>query len=304
MNGIIVIDKPAGITSSDVVGKVKKILKAGKVGHTGTLDKFATGVLPVCLGEATKAIPYLDESFKEYEATMRIGYATDTFDPEGKVVRTGDIGKTSRNDIELCFAENTGTFLQIPPMFSAVKKNGVRLSKIARLGKEVERSARTVTVELLELLEFSPPFARFFVKCSRGTYVRALADDMGINLGCMAHLSQLRRLGSGRFSLEQSSTLEDLENGSFKLICIDDALSHLKSVCILEDAAKIVKNGGLLRGRHLSGLGVTDFRKNDIVKLTRCDRVVSLAKSLACGADVENLKDEPIFKQIRVFGSH
>ncbi len=304
MNGIIVIDKPAGITSSDVVGRVKKILKAGKTGHTGTLDKFATGVLPVCLGEATKAIPYLDESFKEYEAIMRLGSATDTFDPEGKVVRTGDVGKISRNDIELCFAENTGTFFQVPPMFSAVKRNGVRLSEIARLGKEVERSARKVTVESLELLEFSPPLARFFVKCSRGAYIRALADDMGVRLGCMAHLFQLRRLGSGSFSLAQSSTLEDLENGSFKLICIDEALSHLKSVCIPEDAAKIVCNGGLLRGRNLTGLGVADFRENDFVKLTRCGRVVSIAQSLACGAEVENLKDEPVFKQIRVFGSH
>ncbi|QMU56099.1 MAG: tRNA pseudouridine(55) synthase TruB [Candidatus Mycalebacterium zealandia] len=303
MNAIVVIDKPDGITSSDVVNRVKKNLKVRKAGHTGTLDKFATGVLPVCLGEATKAIPHLDESFKEYEATMRLGVATDTFDLSGKVTGEGDVGKVSRNDIISRFKENTGTFLQIPPMFSAVKKNGVRLSEIARLGKEVERNARTVTVESLELLEFSPPLVRFSVKCSRGTYVRALASEMGETLGCMAHLVQLRRLGSGKFSIKESATLQDLEAGNFTLISVDGALSHMKSVRIDEDAARIVGSGGFLSATHLSGCGC-DFRKGDVVKLMRNGAVASIAEFVADAREVENLKDVPVLKQIRVFGSH
>ncbi len=304
MTGIIVIDKPDSITSSDVVNRVRKILKVRKAGHTGTLDKFATGVLPVCLGEATKAIPYLGESFKEYEATMRLGFATDTFDLTGRVTRTGDVGKVLPDDILSCLAENAGTFLQVPPMFSAVKKNGVRLSEIARLGREVDRSARRITVETLDLIEFSPPLVRFFVKCSRGAYVRALASGMGERLGCMAHLIQLRRLGSGRFKITGSATLEDLETGSFKLIGIDDALSHMKSVCIREDAERVVRNGGALRGGSIAGCGRPDFHKDDIVKLTREGKVVSIARSLADSDEVESLKNEPVFKQIRVFGSH
>ncbi len=300
---MVIIDKPDGMTSSDVVNRVKKILKVRKAGHTGTLDKFATGVLPVCLGEATKVIPHLDESFKEYEATMRLGVATDTFDLSGKITREGDVGKVSRNDVVSCFKENTGTFLQVPPMFSAVKKNGVRLSEIARLGKEVERNARRVTVEFLDLLEFSPPLVRFFVKCSRGTYVRALASEMGETLGCMAHLVQLRRLGSGRFSIEESATLQDLEAGNFTLISVDNALSHMKLVCIDEDAARVVRSGGFLSTKHLPECEC-DFRKGEVVKLMRNGAVVSIAEFVSDTREVENLKDAPALKQIRVFGSH
>ncbi len=304
MNGIVVIDKPDGITSSGVVNRVKGILKIRKAGHTGTLDKFATGVLPVCLGEATKAIPYLDESFKEYEATMKMGEATDTFDLSGKITRTGGIGKVSRNDIISCFRENTGTFLQVPPMFSAVKKNGVRLSKIARLGREVERSARRITVERLDLLAFAPPLADFFVKCSRGTYVRALASEMGESLGCMAHLVRLRRVSSGAFSMEQSSTLEDLESGDYKLISVEEALSHIKSVCISRRAAHVACNGGKLLGKHFKGCGVSDLQQGETVRLTYSGKAVSMAKCLADGGSFETLKEEPVFKQTRVFGSH
>lgn len=301
MNGIVVIDKPDGMTSSDVVNRVKGILKVRKAGHTGTLDKFATGVLPVCLGEATKAIPHLDESFKEYVATMRLGIATDTFDPYGKVTRKGDVGKVSRNDIITCFKENTGTFLQVPPMFSAVKKDGVRLSEIARFGKEVERNVRRVTVECLELLEFLPPLVKFFVKCSRGFYVRALASEMGETLGCMAHLIQLRRLGSGSFSIEESVTLRHLESGNFTLISVNDALSHMKSVCIDEDAVRVVRNGGILRAKHLPECGC-DFRKRDVVKLIRNGAVISIAEFVEDVRKIEKLKDAPALKQIRVFG--
>lgn len=304
MTGVIVIDKPGGMTSSDVVNRVKKVLKVRKAGHTGTLDKFATGVLPVCVGEATKAIPHLGESFKEYDATMRLGSGTDTLDLTGRVVRSGCIGKVSRDDIVSSFTEKTGTFFQVPPMFSAVKKNGVRLSKIARLGKEVERSAREITVETLDLIEFSPPLVRFFVRCSRGTYVRVLASEIGDSLGCMAHLVQLRRLGSGRFTIDESATLEDLEMGSFKLIGINDSLSHLKSLRIREDAARAVLNGGPVKAAQLRGCVVPDLEKDEIVKLTRAGKVISIARSLVRGGEAEGLKDAPVLRQIRVFGSH
>lgn len=296
------IDKPFGITSSDVVNRVKKILKISKAGHTGTLDKFATGVLPVCAGEATKAVPYLEESLKEYEATMRLGSGTDTLDLTGRIVSTGDIGKVSQDDILSCFKENTGTFFQVPPMFSAVKKNGVRLSKIARLGREVERSAKRVNVEELDLIEFSPPLVRFSVKCSRGTYVRALASEMGKGLGCMAHLVQLRRLRSDGFPISESANLEELEAGNFKLTEINDALSHLKSFPIGKDAADIARNGGALKGEHLRGCGIPDCGRGDTVKLTHNSAVVSVAESLADGGEFDRLKDKPVIRQLRVFG--
>lgn len=298
------IDKPYGITSSDVVNRVKKILKIAKAGHTGTLDKFATGVLPVCAGEATKTVPYLEESFKEYEATMRLGAGTDTLDLTGRIVSTGDIGKISQDDILSCFGENTGTFFQVPPMFSAVKKNGVRLSKIARLGGEVERRAKRVNVEELDLIEFSPPLVRFSVKCSRGTYVRTLASEMGKRLGCMAHLVQLRRLCSGRFLISESANFEELEAGSFKLTGINDALSHLKSLVLGKEAADIARNGGAIRGEHLRGRRIPYFGSGETVKLTHNGAVVSVAETLADSGEVDRLKDKPVIRQLRVFGLH
>jgi tRNA pseudouridine55 synthase len=211
INGFLVIDKPAGITSHDVVSRVRRILGTRKVGHTGTLDPFATGVLPVAVNDGTKVIPFLDEGRKRYEALMRLGVTTDTLDITGTVLREADSQEITRDQLEAVMTRFTGNISQIPPMFSAIKQNGQPLYKLAREGKTVERQARQVQIHSLELLEFTPPLAAITIVSSRGTYIRTLADDIGNDLGCGAVLQELRRSASGPFDIATALTLEELE---------------------------------------------------------------------------------------------
>jgi tRNA pseudouridine55 synthase len=249
MNGFLIIDKPAGITSHDVVAIVRRILKQKKVGHTGTLDPFATGVLPVALGEATKIIPYLDESVKEYRAIMRLGVSTDSQDLTGKIVQQKDEGSITEARVLEAFAAVTGSISQVPPMFSAVKQGGVPLYKLARLGEEVERLPRQIIIHSLSLNHFQLPFVTFTVRCSRGTYVRTLANDLGDSLGCGAHLVELRRTRSGSFTDDNALELEYLqtrfEEGQLSDILISplQALAHLPTVTLTEMGAKNVGFG-------------------------------------------------------------
>lgn len=211
INGFIVIDKPAGITSHDVVSRVRRIIGTRKVGHTGTLDPFATGVLPVAVNEGTKAIPFLDEGRKRYEALMRLGLTTDTLDITGKVLRETDCQAVTNKHLELIMSRFIGNISQIPPMFSAIKQNGQPLYKMAREGKSVERQARQVHIFSLELHEFTPPLAAITIVSSRGTYIRTLADDIGTDLGCGAVLQKLRRTASGPFDITAAITIGELE---------------------------------------------------------------------------------------------
>lgn len=236
INGFIVIDKPAGITSHDVVSRVRRILGTRKVGHTGTLDPFATGVLPIAVLDGTKAIPFLDEGVKCYVALMQLGIATDTLDMTGKPLRQGDYAAISEQQLLDIFARFTGPILQIPPMYSAIKQGGQPLYKLARLGQEVERAPRPVEIYSIELLSFAPPLVSFRVTCSRGTYVRTLADDIGAMAGCGAALKELRRTASGPFQIDNAHTLESLESASLEgrlaSICITpyNSLSHLQDI--------------------------------------------------------------------------
>lgn len=236
INGFVVIDKPAGITSHDVVSRVRRILGTRKVGHTGTLDPFATGVLPVAVNDGTKAIPFLDEGVKCYEALMQLGVSTDTLDMTGKILRENDYSPVSEQQLLDAFDSFTGSILQIPPMFSAIKQGGQPLYKLARLGQEVERAARPVHIHAIELLSFAPPFVSIKVACSRGTYVRTLADDIGVTIGCGAALKELRRTASGPFEISTSHTLEALESaaieGRLPSLCIApfNSLAHLQDI--------------------------------------------------------------------------
>ncbi len=249
MHGFLVIDKPAGITSHDVVAKVRRVLKQKKVGHTGTLDPFATGVLPIALGDATKVISYLDESMKEYRAIMRLGITTDTQDCTGKILQQKDFEKITETLVLEAFADFTGTLSQLPPMFSAVKQGGVPLYKLARLGEEVERTPRQICIHTLSLNHYQLPFITFTVRCSRGTYVRTLAKDLGDALGCGAHLVELRRLRSGLFTEDMSIPLQLLQQRSLEghltevLISPLQAISHLPTVTLSEADAKNVSFG-------------------------------------------------------------
>jgi len=210
VSGIILLDKPLGFTSNAALQKVRWLLNAEKAGHTGSLDPLATGVLPLCFGEATKFSQYLLDSDKGYETVMQLGKTTTTADAEGEVLQTRAVN-VGREHIEAVLPQFRGPIQQIPPMYSALKRDGQPLYKLARAGEIVERDARSVTIARLELLASEGTTATLAVDCSKGTYIRTLVEDIGEQLGCGAYVAQLRRTQAGPFSLAQTVTLEELE---------------------------------------------------------------------------------------------
>ena len=249
MNGFLVIDKPVGLTSHDVVNRVRRILGTRRGGHTGTLDPFATGVLPVAVNEGTKAIPFLDEGRKAYDALLRLGVKTDTLDMTGRVLHEADGTRVSRDRLDDVVRGFTGEISQMPPMFSAIKQDGQPLYKLARQGREVERQARLVRIYSLEILSIDLPLVAVRVVCSRGTYVRSLADDMGTALGCGAALQELRRTASGPFDIASSVTLEGLEDavreGRADMLCRTPyaMLAHLDAIPLNDAGVVKVRHG-------------------------------------------------------------
>jgi len=249
IDGFLVVDKPAGITSHDVVSILRRTLQQKKIGHTGTLDPFATGVLPIALGEGTKAIPFLDESIKEYQATMRLGIATDTLDLTGNIVSHQECSYLTAEAIHAVISGFTGNIVQLPPMFSAIKQGGVPLYKLARKGETVERKERGVVIHSLVIDRVSLPDVAFTVRCSRGTYVRTLADDIGQALGVGAHLTALRRTASGSFAQQDAITLEELSSSGLdsllqgRVICVRKALAGLLELHLTETGCRRIRNG-------------------------------------------------------------
>jgi tRNA pseudouridine55 synthase len=246
LNGFFVIDKQAGVTSHDIVAMVRRAIGQKKVGHTGTLDPFATGVLPVAVGEGTKAIQFLDESEKEYRAVLRLGISTDTQDLTGQVTSELDWSKLCPDDLERLLPRFLGELSQLPPMFSALKRDGVPLYKLARKGIEVEREPRAVEIHSLSFDWIRLPEACFTVRCSRGTYVRTLASDIGEALGCGAHLLELRRTRSGLFREAEAISVETLAaslDQASLLFPLDRALAHLKRLNLTEHGGRKVSNG-------------------------------------------------------------
>jgi tRNA pseudouridine55 synthase len=211
ISGILVIDKPAGLTSNDAVQRVKRLFDASKVGHTGALDPLATGVLPLCFGEATRFSQYLLDSDKRYWTRIRLGVATETGDAEGAIVATRPVGNLDRTTLEAALAKFRGQIEQVPSMFSAIKYQGQPLYKLARQGIEVERASRTVTIYSNTLVAFAGDELELEIHCSKGTYVRTLAEDLGAELGCGAHVVALRRLGAGPYGEADAITIDALE---------------------------------------------------------------------------------------------
>lgn len=210
VNGVIVLDKPAGLSSNDAVQRVKRLFGAAKVGHTGSLDPLATGVLPLCLGQATKFSQYLLDADKRYLTQVRLGIATDSGDADGKVLRRGPCDGVTRERIDAALQAFRGEIEQVPSMFSAVKQGGQPLYKLARQGIEVEREARRITVYSNEIVEFQGDELTLDIHCSKGTYVRTIAADLGDALGCGAHVFALRRTMAGPYGEEDMVTLEHL----------------------------------------------------------------------------------------------
>lgn len=213
MVGILLLDKPQGLSSQRLVSQVKKHLGIAKAGHTGTLDPLATGVLPVALGEATKIIPFLDESKKIYEVTGRLGQTTDTYDSEGRVVQECNPAGVSESDLVSLLPSFSGLIQQVPPVFSAVKFQGTPLYRLARKGREVKPKPRNIQVHSIHVLSFRLPFFSLRVQCSRGTYIRTLIHDLGQSLGPGAHVTALRRIQTGPFHENQTLPLADLQAG-------------------------------------------------------------------------------------------
>ncbi len=209
-SGFVVVDKPAGLTSHDVVDEARSWFGTRRIGHLGTLDPQATGVLPLAVRAATKLIPFVEGGTKVYDGTVVLGVETDTLDAEGREVARHEGALPDRDAVDRALEGFVGDVEQLPPMYSAVKKDGVPLHRLARQGREVEREPKWVVIERIELTRFAPPELDLRVVCSGGTYVRVLADDLGRALGCGAHLGGLRRIRSGPFGIEASHSVEDL----------------------------------------------------------------------------------------------
>lgn len=301
INGFVVIDKPAGITSHDVVSRVRRILGTRKVGHTGTLDPFATGVLPVAVNDGTKAIPFLDEGLKCYEALMQLGVATDTLDMTGRVLREGDCSAVSEEILLNVFGRFTGQIMQIPPMYSAIKQGGQPLYKLARLGQEVVRTPRPVEIHSIELNSFALPFVSIRVTCSRGTYIRTLADDIGAALDCGAALKELRRTASGPFDISSAQTLEALahaaETGTVESLCLSplEALAQLPEIPLTDAGLAKVSFGRAPLWQETSG-DVDVLRGVDgLVRLSHNRVLVAVARLQAGGEDAPSIVLQRVF---------
>lgn len=245
MNGVIIIDKPKGKTSHDIVGILRKKFGTRKVGHTGTLDPLATGVLPVCIGNATRAADMLLSGEKKYRATMILGKRSDTLDVEGKITEERAVTVTQQQ-VHDAIAGFVGEQDQIPPMYSAIKKDGKKLYDLAREGIEVERKARRINIYSIEVVDISLPEITIDVHCSKGTYIRSLCDDIGARLGCGAVMSELRRTYTAGFSVDEAYTIDELDNitdlsGTLKPT--DSLFSNLPEIHLNEKQEKSITNG-------------------------------------------------------------
>lgn len=272
MDGVLNIRKPEGPTSHDIVSEVRRIFGLRRVGHAGTLDPIATGVLIVCLGKATRIVEYLMGQPKEYRARMVLGVTTDTQDSTGVVTSERDASAVTREMLEQAAARFVGEIEQVPPMVSALKHQGKPLYKLAREGKTIDRAPRRVTIHSIDVLAFSQPstlssqplpFADLLVRCTSGTYIRALCADIGEALGCGAHMSALERTRVGRFTVEDGVTLDDLREAQSSggledlLLSIDEALTDMPSAVVqASDVARLL-NGSTIAAEASAGEGAT-----------------------------------------------
>jgi tRNA pseudouridine55 synthase len=243
VDGVLVVDKPAGPTSHDIVARARRVLRVRRVGHTGTLDPFATGVLPLCIGRATRLARFLGEGEKVYRATVRLGFATSTDDLTGEPVSTPRAVRLRKEDVGPALRELVGTHAQIPPAFSARRVGGRRLYELARRGEAVPRAARSVTIHGIELLGMSSDALDLEVRCSPGTYVRALARDLGEALGVGGHLGALCRTRSGDFTLDQAVSPDALEEGRTRLVPMGLLLPRLPVVRVGALGRELVRHG-------------------------------------------------------------
>lgn len=289
MNGVLNIFKPKGMSSFDAVRVVKKVAGTGKVGHTGTLDPEATGVLPICIGKATKIIDYIMNSEKVYEVTLKLGIRTTTYDLEGEILEERDYEHLT--DVEILQAVNSfiGEYSQIPPMYSALKQNGVRLYELARKGIEVEREGRLITIYNIEDIKINNPYVSMKVSCSKGTYIRSLCYDIGEKLGVFATMTELNRAKTSVFSQEESININDLtkENINQYILSMEKALEKYDKIIVHGKYVNLLING--------VRVGDNRFTKNKVIneKLYRVydeeNNFIGLGKKNDLGFKIEKL---------------
>ena len=323
LNGIVVIDKPEGIASYDVVRRLKGLVSGVKVGFLGTLDPLATGVLPLLLGEGTKLAPFLEVGRKVYETSLHLGVVTDTQDREGQVLQSVDLEAydLSPSKIEEVIKRFRGRIMQRPPMFSALKLKGEPLYKLARRGEEAERALREVEIYELRVTEIKPPSLGLYIECSKGTYIRTLGHDIGGELGCGAHVAALRRTRSGPFSLEDALPLTEVEvmirQRRFKqrLIPLAQAMGFLSVMEVGETAALQISHGQVIPLAELAPQGVPQvplhFNKNMVVGMPHSGRgrkegevvrvVARKEGGLVAVAEVRQGAGGLVLKPLRVF---
>lgn len=255
LDGILLIDKPKGLSSNQALQRAKRVMRACKAGHTGSLDPIATGLLPLCFGEATKISQFMLDADKQYWVRIKLGEETKTYDAEGEVVATRPV-EVNRQQIDKALKGFVGEITQLPPMYSAIKQGGQALYKLAREGIEVERKPRQVTVHHIKLLDFYGEYLELDILCSKGTYIRSIAHDLGQVLGCGAHVVELRRLGVGDFKIDEAVTLEQIEDLETEEDCrqqllpVDEALLGLPDVTLTSLATHYLLQGQPVTAKH------------------------------------------------------
>ena len=282
MNGIVIVDKPQDWTSQDVVSKLRGVFKTRRIGHGGTLDPMATGVLPVFVGRATRAVEFFEHAEKTYIATLRLGITTDTEDITGRVLEEKTVSVT-REELEAVLPRFRGEIDQVPPMYSAIKVNGQKLYELARKGREVERQPREIEIFRLECIEFTGNTARLIVRCSKGTYIRTLCKDIGQALGCGGCMAALRRVQAGEYTAEESVPLETLletEEPEKYLRPVDSMFRNYPAVTLSEKQALRCRNGNSFSVQHPAGTYRAYSQNGEFLMLAKVeDGIMSTIKS-------------------------
>lgn len=309
MNGIVVIDKPPGKTSFDVVRDIKRVIKVKKIGHTGTLDPLATGVLPLCMNEATKLVRFFSNDDKTYRATMLLGMETDTLDIEGKVTARNEV-RLGVGDIEDVARLFVGEIEQTPPRYSAIKFKGRPLYEWARKGVYIDPVSRKVSIYELTIEDIALPYVTFEVACSKGTYIRSLCADIGTRLGCGACMSGLRRKRSGYFGEESALSLENLDDDRKRemikahLVPMEDALPDYHSISVDDGIAERIKKGYQPDFETLDVDGLSFLDRGDIIKLvTRDKKMVAVAKMCLSSQESSLSCEGKMMEILRVFNN-
>lgn len=287
MDGVINIYKPIGITSFDVVREIRKLAKTKKVGHTGTLDPLACGVLPVCIGKATKIVDYIMNDYKIYKAHLKLGITTDTYDKEGKILQEKEVNLSKDNVVNV-INSFIGEVAQIPPMYSAIKIKGKKLYELAREGIEIERQARNIIIYSINIIKIELPDIIFEVKCSKGTYIRSLCYDIGKKLECGGTMWALERVASGNFNKYSTTVLRDLteKNIEENLISVEEALKNYEKISINDKMKNLLINGVRIKDRSL----LNGIQKNILYRIyTEDENFIGLGIRTNEGLKMEKL---------------